>query len=88
MIGKKVQMKVSNAKWYLDHPDIYEIFGKIECVEEFDIETQIHLMCGLGVPVTGKVLSKGNGCWLVQWSVAALRATYYIDRKNFTVIDG
>lgn len=88
MIGKKVQMKVSNAKWYLDHPDVYELCGKLACVKEFDTETQIHLMCAIGVPVIGKIIGKGNDCWNVQWSVAALRATYYIDRKYFTVIDG
>lgn len=81
-IGKKVLMTKSNAKWYLDNPDVYYSFD-----EEYETETLLHLMCLFGVPVIGTIIGKGNDCWRVEFNVGNLTTSYYAEnKKHFTYL--
>jgi hypothetical protein len=79
-IGDRVQLKISYAKWHLDHPEIY---GENSESSSFEEETQLHLVCCLGEPVYGKIIRYGNmDCFHVKWRVGNLSATYYVDPKD------
>ena len=86
MINKTVRLKPSYAKWYLDHPDVYEApSGKMDV--EYEQHTLLHLTCCLGEPVYGKVIGIGiDGCVLVKWKVGKFTAEYYVKNLQFEVI--
>lgn len=84
MINQKVKLKSSYAKWHLDHPEIYEINGKMDELYETDI--LIHLVCCLGEPVYGRIIKASrtmNKCWLVKWKIGNLSTQYYVERHHF-----
>jgi hypothetical protein len=87
-LGTKVLMKKSNAKWYLDHPEVYTApSGRVD--KFYDAETLTHLMCAFDVPVTGVVTSYGSsGCYFVFWKVAGIKTGYYVERKHVTKLEG
>lgn len=87
MIGKRVLMKRKNAKWYLEHPEVYHVHVAGNMDEDYEPETLLHLVCALGEPVYGIVIDEGNDCWMVSWRVGSLSATYLIDRTSFTVVE-
>jgi hypothetical protein len=84
-IGSKVLMKVSDAKWHLDHPEIYQKpSGGMDVF--YETEVLIHLMCAIGVPVLGTVIKKSTTekeTYLIRFEVANLSTTYYLNKKNF-----
>lgn len=87
MIGKKVRLKKSHAKWHLDHPEVYQKpNGAMDIC--YEPETLIHLMCCMGVPITGWVTSEGGsrGVWGVTWLVGNLSAFYYVDKNHYEKI--
>lgn len=83
-IGTKVQLKQSQAKWYLDHLDIYfRPDGTFD--DYYETETQLHLLCCLGEPVYGTIKGYGIDCYLVEWECGSYSTTYYIEKRDFTV---
>jgi hypothetical protein len=85
MIGERVVLKERVAKWMLDHPDIYE-YPNGTMDDSYETETLMHLMCCIGVPMTGAVVTQGaDDCWGVQWKIGKLTAFYYVQRRNFEV---
>lgn len=85
-VGQKVKLKISHAKWYLDHPEIYESAKGID--KEYKKETMLHLVCALGEPVYGKIINVNgySGNYLVRFRVANLISTYWISIKHIEVI--
>lgn len=86
-IGDTVLMNVSNAKWFLDHPDIY--FSATSVDPEYETETFVHLVCAMGVPVHGKIIRESrttDNCWLVKFRVGRSVAEYYCDRSMITKV--
>jgi hypothetical protein len=82
--GRTVRMKPHNAKWHLDHPEMYESFRGLD--PEYETDTLIHLMCIFGVPVLGTVIREGHDCYLVRFKVERLTTEYHIDRADFSLI--
>ncbi len=85
LIGRKVRLKQSFAKWHLNHPDIYESARGIDpCYEE---ETLIHLACCLGEPILGIVAahsrhSSNYQTYYIQFTLGRLRMSYWVERKH------
>lgn len=81
----KVLMRVGNAKWYLDHPEIYS--NGITWHSTYEEETIIHLMCAIGAPVFGKVLrANSSGDLEVIFRIAGLTAQYWVEHKHITKV--
>ncbi len=84
-IGQKVTMKVSGAKWYLNHPEVY--VGPKGIDSNWEEETLVHLICCLGESVPGKIVAYGTNCYKVDFRISNLLASYYVDRRNFEVVN-
>jgi hypothetical protein len=89
--GTIVQMKVSTAKWMLDHPEIYTFANnwKASYVKEFDREAIIHMLCCLGEPVYGVVLDQNEQAYKVLWAIGHKKSEttwYWVERKHFDIV--
>lgn len=83
--GKKVLMKKRIAKWHLETPEVYgALGGKVD--DNYESDTLLHLVCCLGEPVYGRVMHEGTDCYMVAFKVGNIKAAYYINRKDFTVV--
>lgn len=79
LIGRKVLLKKSYAKWYLDHPEVYEspTFDAYED-PEYEVETLLHLMCLMDVPIYGKIIYSGCDVWGVEFRQGKYKMFYYV----------
>lgn len=83
----KVKLKPSYAKWHLDHPEIYEFNGEVH--EAYEVETLLHLMCCMGVPVYGKILKESKNIpktYKVKFRVGRLSMSYWVERPNIIAV--
>jgi len=87
--GTKVKMTIRNAKWHLDHPEIYFCIGSQAEYNIYENETFIHLCCAMGVPVIGTTGNKGceDNVYRVVWKVGKRIAwAYYKKGRDFEPI--
>lgn len=90
--GTIVKMKESNAKWMLDHPDIYYVKGKLrkKDVSFYETETKIHMLCCMGEPIYGIILQcslPDLGTYKILWAMGSLNTRYYCEYpSHFTVV--
>lgn len=85
LIGRKVIMKPGYAKWLIMHPEVY-VSGSGKVDASYDSETQLHLVCLLGEEVPGHIEHVGNDCYYVYYFLDGLTAKYYVERKNFILL--
>ncbi len=87
MIGEKVVLTKSYAKWYLQHPEIFECPVTGEMSEGFDETIQMSIATLLGVPMIGTVIKPGadkNG-WGVKFKTKfGTDYAYYIYPYHIT----
>jgi len=90
MIGKTVQLKTCVAKWHLDNMDVYTSCLSNNTPEEYDEEIQMHLLCCMGVPMTGKVTRAGadKNVYGVKFRIGKLETFYYVEKKDIEVVNG
>lgn len=85
LTNRKVLMKKNIAEWYLETPEVYNTgYGGVD--PWYETETYIHLSCCFGIPVYGKVVGRGNDCWLVRFKLGRKTCRYFIERKHFTLV--
>lgn len=75
-IGDKVQLKENYAKWYLNHPEVYESAKGLD--KEYWTETLLHLMCCFKIPIEGRVIDRSDEYFHVEFRHAKLRMDYWV----------
>jgi hypothetical protein len=85
-----VQLNPKSARWHLDHPEIYEVPGSRKVDLNYENDTLIHLMCCLGEPVYGEVVTKTHSnpdTWRVKFKIADLEMQYCVEREHVTFLN-
>lgn len=69
MIGKKVKMTKSMAKWYLDNPDCFFIGSTNSYDNSYETVMKMSMACLLGVPIVGTIIKQGSepNVWGVEF---------------------
>lgn len=89
-VGDTVTLNPRHAQWHLEHPEIYFCGpGTKKQHKIFGVETQLHLMACMGVPIKGKIVRQGDSdCWGVEFREAGLQMFYYVERQDITKLNG
>lgn len=87
-VGDIVQMKPSNAKWMLDHVDIYyRPNGEFD--KKYEEDLLLHMACAMGEPTYGQVTdisTTSSDTYAVAFKAGDLIAWYFVERDSLVVV--
>lgn len=69
MIGTRVRLTKHAAKWFLEHPDAFEISGRIDLRSNYDVVMQMSIATLLGEDIIGVIAAKSwaKNIWKVNF---------------------
>lgn len=82
-INDSIMLKLSAAKWHLDHPEVYQRPNG-EMDDYYENETLLHLVMAMGEPVVGTVIGYGgdSDTYHVAFEAGGIKMAYYAERNH------
>lgn len=86
LIGKRVSITKTYAKWLLDHLDwCHTAAGKLDPAYIEDVE--LCFFTALDSPIIGRITGFGIDCYRVEFKTSSGKNYAYYDRKNLVVYE-
>ena len=88
-MAHKAILRDETVKWFLEHPKVHEVAGKVKNIEEFDTEMQSLLLHMIGQPLVGKITAKSPNwpdTYKVEFKTPFGKWWAWFERKDFVEV--